>query len=291
MTLSAAPRISCEVIETRADTARIFNLQRYSLNDGQGIRTVVFFKGCPHTCPWCANPESISPKIETLRRESKCLRCTRCLQDVAECPSGAWEQIGRDVTLDALLREVLKDEVFFRASGGGITLSGGEVLMQAGFAASFLQHLRQWGIHTAIETAGDCAFNRFLPVAEACDEILFDLKIMNSERAHSLLQMNQPRVLDNFRQLASRKMNLIPRVPLIPGYTMNTENFKQILNFLAPFGLTEIHLLPFHQYGEAKYRLLGKSWPLAGVNAPREADIHPYQALAEAAGYHVTIGG
>ena len=235
MTLSAAPRISCEVIETRAGTARIFNLQRYSLNDGQGIRTVVFFKGCPHTCPWCANPESISPKIQTVRRESKCLRCTRCLQDVAECPSGAWEQIGRDVTLDALLHEVLKDEVFFRASGGGVTLSGGEVLMQAGFAARFLQHLRQWGIRTAIETAGDCAFNRFLPVAEACDEILFDLKIMNSERAHSLLQMNQPRVLDNFRQLASRKMNLIPRVPLIPGYTMNTENFKQILNFLAPF--------------------------------------------------------
>lgn len=128
-------------------------------------------------------------------------------------------------------------------------------------------------------------------MAEACDEILFDLKIMNSEQAHSLLQMNQPRVLDNFRQLAIRKMNLIPRVPLIPGYTMNTENFKQILKFLAPFGLTEIHLLPFHQYGEAKYRLLGKTWPLANVNAPREADIHPYQALAEAAGYHVTIGG
>ena len=104
--------------------------------------TVVFFKGCPHTCPWCANPESISPRIQTLRRESKCLRCTRCQQDVAECPSGAWEQIGRDVTLDNLLQEVLKDEVFFRASGGGVTLSGGEVLMQAGFAARFLQRLR-----------------------------------------------------------------------------------------------------------------------------------------------------
>ncbi|MFO5979335.1 4Fe-4S cluster-binding domain-containing protein, partial [Klebsiella pneumoniae] len=110
MTLSAAPRISCEVIDTRADRARIFNLQRYSLNDGQGIRTVVFFKGCPHTCPWCANPESISPRIQTLRRESKCLRCTRCQQDVAECPSGAWEQIGRDVALGKLSQEVLEDE-------------------------------------------------------------------------------------------------------------------------------------------------------------------------------------
>jgi pyruvate formate lyase activating enzyme len=291
MTLSAAPRISCEVIETRVDKARIFNLQRYSLNDGQGIRTVVFFKGCPHACPWCANPESISPKIQTLRRQSKCLHCARCQQDVAECPSGAWEQIGRDVSMEELLQEVLKDEVFFRASGGGVTLSGGEVLMQAEFAARLLQRLRQWGIRTAIETAGDCAFNRFLPLAEACDEVLFDFKIMDPEQARSLLRINQPRVLDNFSRLAARKIHLIPRVPLIPGYTMNADNFRQILTFLAPFALTEIHLLPFHQYGEPKYRLLGKPWPLAAVKAPEEAEIHPYQALAEAAGYHVTIGG
>ncbi len=135
MTLFAAPRISCEVVGARdEETARIFNIQRYSLNDGQGIRTVVFFKGCPHTCPWCANPESISPRIETVRRENKCLRCTPCLRDADECPSGAFERIGRDITLDELEREVLKDDIFFRTSGGGVTLSGGEVLMQAPFA-------------------------------------------------------------------------------------------------------------------------------------------------------------
>ena len=134
MTLSAAQRISCDVVETRAEVARIFNIQRYSLNDGRGIRTVVFFKGCPHRCPWCANPESISPKIETVRRESKCLHCTPCLWDVDECPSGAFEPIGRDVTLEELVNEVMKDDVFFRSSGGGVTLSGGEVLLQAPFA-------------------------------------------------------------------------------------------------------------------------------------------------------------
>ena len=189
MTLSAAPRISCEVIETRADTARIFNIQRYSLNDGQGIRTVVFFKGCPHSCPWCANPESMSPKIETVRRESKCLHCATCLQDADECPSGAWEHIGRDVTLESLEREVLKDEVFFRASGGGVTLSGGEVLMQAEFAARFLQRLKQWGIRTAIETAGDTSPRRLLPLAQACDEVLFDLKIMDCAQARQVLKI------------------------------------------------------------------------------------------------------
>ncbi|ROS03093.1 [formate-C-acetyltransferase]-activating enzyme [Raoultella terrigena] len=291
MTLSTAPRISCEVLETRADRARIFNIQRYSLNDGLGIRTVVFFKGCPHLCPWCANPESISAKIETVRRESKCLRCTRCQQDVEECPSGAWEQIGRDVTLNDLVKEVLKDDVFFRASGGGVTLSGGEVLMQAGFATRFLQTLRQLGIRTAIETAGDAEFSRFYPLARQCNEVLFDLKIMDTEQAQTLLRIDVPRVLDNFSRLVDKHIQVIPRVPLIPGYTLSEANFRQILAFLAPFKLPEIHLLPFHQYGEPKYALLGRKWSMAKIKAPDASQIEPFRMMAEKAGFHVTIGG
>ncbi len=291
MTLYAAPRISCEVIETRADTARIFNIQRYSLNDGQGIRTVVFFKGCPHICPWCANPESMSPKIETVRRESKCLHCATCLQDAEECPSGAWEHIGRDVTLKSLEREVLKDEVFFRASGGGVTLSGGEVLMQAEFATRFLQRLKQWGIRTAIETAGDTSPRRLLPLAQACDEVLFDLKIMDCAQARQVLSMNQPRVLENFRLLVAEGIKVIPRLPLIPGYTLSTENVAQILAFLAPLPVDEVHLLPFHQYGEPKYSLLDREWAMAGIKAPEPEEIAPIQAMVEQAGYRVVMGG
>ncbi|WP_368299343.1 [formate-C-acetyltransferase]-activating enzyme [Kluyvera sichuanensis] len=291
MTLSAAPRISCEVIEARADTARIFNIQRYSLNDGQGIRTVVFFKGCPHTCPWCANPESMSPKIETVRRESKCLHCATCLQDAEECPSGAWEHIGRDVTLESLEREVLKDDVFFRASGGGVTLSGGEVLMQAEFATRFLQRLKQWGIRTAIETAGDTSPRRLLPLAQACDEVLFDLKIMDCAQARQVLSMNQPRVLENFRLLVTEGIKVIPRLPLIPGYTLNPENVARILAFLAPLPIEEIHLLPFHQYGEPKYSLLDREWAMAGIKAPEPEEIAPIQAMVEQAGYRVVMGG
>lgn len=291
MTLSAAPRISCEVIETRADTARIFNIQRYSLNDGQGIRTVVFFKGCPHTCPWCANPESMSPKIETVRRESKCLHCATCLQDADECPSGAWEHIGRDVTLESLEREVLKDEVFFRASGGGVTLSGGEVLMQSEFATRFLQRLKQWGIRTAIETAGDTSPRRLLPLAQACDEVLFDLKIMDCAQARQVLSMNQPRVLENFRLLVTEGIKVIPRLPLIPGYTLSTENVAQILAFLAPLPVEEVHLLPFHQYGEPKYSLLEREWAMAGIKAPEAEEIAPIRAMVEQAGYRVVMGG
>lgn len=291
MTSSAAPRISCEVTETRADKARIFNIQRYSLNDGQGIRTVVFFKGCPHRCPWCANPESLSPRIETVRRESKCLRCVRCRQDADECPSVAWEHIGRDVTLEQLERDVLKDEIFFRASGGGVTLSGGEVLMQAEFATRFLQRLRQIGIRTAIETAGDTAFSRLLPLAQACDEVLFDLKIMDAERAREVLNINQPRVLDNFQRLLKEGIRVTPRLPLIPGFTLTDENVAQILAFLAPLPIAEVHLLPFHQYGEPKYHQLDKVWQMAGIPAPAEQDIAPLREKVERAGYRVVMGG
>jgi len=284
MTLFAGPRIS-------SDVARIFNIQRYSLNDGQGIRTVVFFKGCPHTCPWCANPESISVKIETVRRESKCLHCQPCLRDVKECPSGAFEQIGRDITLDELMCEVMKDDVFFRASGGGVTLSGGEVLMQAEFATRFLARLRQLGVHTAIETAGDAPAQRLLRLAQRCDEVLFDLKIMDAERARQVLNINLPRVLANLNMLVAEGITVVPRLPLIPGFTLNEDNIQRILALLHSLGLRGLHLLPFHQYGEPKYRLLKREWTMAGVAPPAMAEVAEVQRVAEQAGFQVTVGG
>ena len=291
MTLSVGPRISCDVVETRADVARIFNIQRYSLNDGAGIRTVVFFKGCPHRCPWCANPESISPKIETVRRESKCLHCAPCLRDADECPSGAFERIGRDVTLDELEREVMKDDVFFRSSGGGVTLSGGEVLMQAPFATQLLKRLRRYGIHTAIETAGDAPLSRLLPLARQCDEVLFDLKIMDPEHARSVTAVNLPRVMENLTQLVAAGINVIPRVPLIPGYTLTDANMASVLAFLLPSGIRQLHLLPFHSYGEPKYRLLGQQWSMREVSSPTADEVAAMRRMAEDKGFHVTIGG
>ncbi|EKM5718521.1 [formate-C-acetyltransferase]-activating enzyme [Enterobacter cloacae] len=291
MTLSVGPRISCDVVETRADVARIFNIQRYSLNDGAGIRTVVFFKGCPHRCPWCANPESISPKIETVRRESKCLHCAPCLRDADECPSGAFERIGRDVTLDELEREVMKDDVFFRSSGGGVTLSGGEVLMQAPFATQLLKRLRRYGIHTAIETAGDAPLSRLLPLARQCDEVLFDLKIMDPEQARSVTAVNLPRVLENLTQLVAEGINVIPRVPLIPGYTLTDANMASVLAFLLPSGIRQLHLLPFHSYGEPKYRLLGQQWSMRELSPPTADEVAAMRRMAEDKGFHVTIGG
>ncbi|MFC0225974.1 [formate-C-acetyltransferase]-activating enzyme [Serratia aquatilis] len=298
MTSSAAQRINYKLIQPGLPQAanavpqgRIFNIQRYSLNDGQGIRTVVFFKGCPHTCPWCANPESMSGKIHRVRREAKCLHCQPCLNDAQECPSGAMELIGQNITLDALLQQILKDEVFYRTSGGGVTLSGGEVLMQAAFATQLAQRLQALGINTAIETAGDAPLASLMALAEHCDQVLFDLKIMDADTAKRLLNIDQPRVLVNFAALAQRGVQLIPRLPLIPGYTLSRENMEQVLAFLAPFELPEIHLLPFHQYGEAKYALLGREYALHNMAPPSEQEIAPIQAMAQQAGYRVVIGG
>lgn len=292
MTSFVAPRINCEVIEPSGEeVARIFNIQRYSLNDGQGIRTVVFFKGCPHTCPWCANPESISPRIETVRRENKCLHCAPCLRDADECPSGAFERIGRDITLDELEREVMKDDVFFRTSGGGVTLSGGEVLMQAPFAIRFLQRLRRNGVQCAIETAGDAPASRLLPLAELCDEVLFDLKILDERQAREVVNMNLSRVLANLQLLVSEGVNVIPRLPLIPGFTLSVENMQRALTLLSSLDIKQVHLLPFHQYGEPKYRLLGQQWSMKDVSAPSAQEVATLRKMAENAGFQVTVGG
>lgn len=300
MTLSAVPHISSDVlipvvmknaVAEKSLTGRIFNVQRFSLNDGQGIRTLVFFKGCPHRCPWCANPESMSPRIQTIKRQAKCLNCRTCMQDPVECPSGAMEYVGEDVTLSDLMARLLKDEVFFRSSGGGVTLSGGEVLMQHAFASQLLLALQALGIHTAVETAGDAPLDHLLSLTDHCDQVLFDFKIMDISLARSLLNMNQPRVLENFSTLAKRGVKLLPRLPLVPGFTMTLENMRQILNFLTPFNLNEIHLLPFHKYGEAKYPLLSKTYSMHKTPVPDAETIAPFCTLAESEGYRVTLGG
>ncbi|MFD3241459.1 [formate-C-acetyltransferase]-activating enzyme [Rahnella perminowiae] len=295
MTLSAAPHISSDgqipVREAAERHARIFNIQRFSLNDGQGIRTLVFFKGCPHRCPWCANPESMSPRIQIIKRQAKCLNCRTCLQDPNECPSGAMEYVGEDITLPELMTRLLKDEVFFRSSGGGITLSGGEVLMQHEFAGELLRQLQALGITTAIETAGDAPLDHLLSLTDHCDQVLYDFKIMDPTHARSVLNMNQSRVRQNFTALARRGVKLIPRVPLIPGFTLTIENMQQILEFLRPFNLTEIHLLPFHKYGEAKYPLLDKPYSMHKIKVPDDATVAPFYTMAEKYGYNVTLGG
>ncbi|QIQ20451.1 [formate-C-acetyltransferase]-activating enzyme [Zophobihabitans entericus] len=298
MTSSAVQRTNYNTIyldqsdALAADQARIFNIQRYSLNDGFGIRTVIFFKGCPHYCPWCANPESISRKIQVVKRKSKCLHCATCLNDADECPSGAMERIGYDISLENLIKEILKDDIFFRSSGGGVTLSGGEVLLQAKFASQLLERLKKLGINTAIETAGDIRFEDFLSVAKYCDEVLFDFKIMDEEQAKQVSNIHLSRVLDNFARLYEQNIPLTPRIPLIPGYTLDQQNIERVIAFLKQFpNIKEIHLLPFHQFGEPKYDLIKRPYTMGEIKAPEDEEVQRIKAYVEQQGYTVMVGG
>lgn len=277
MTSSIAQHINCEP----QMEGRIFNMQRYSLNDGTGIRTVVFFlKGCPLACPWCANPESRSHKVEYVIREAKCIHCDICPKTVEDCPSGAYERIGTDMTVDEVMKELKKDAVFYFTSNGGVTISGGEVLAQAPFAIELLKRLKAIGIRTAIETTGFGSRTQLLKMAALCDEVLYDFKIMDAAKAKEIIGIDLELVLRNFKAVVSSGVKVIPRIPLIPGYTMTISNLEKILAFLKPFELKELHLLPFHQFGASKYETLKMEYKLTNTKVPSVSEVEAYKNTA-----------
>ncbi len=279
---------------------RIFNIQRYSLNDGQGIRTVVFFKGCPLSCPWCSNPESRAFDVQLVKKQSRCIHCRECVLDrhdlsmddkIEECPSGALEYLGKDMTVQEVLEEVEKDSVFYRTSGGGVTLSGGEVMAQAEFAIALAKELRTFGYPIAIETTGQCHLRHLLSIGKLCDEVLYDFKIMEAKRAKAVTGIDLSRVLSNFTALLEAGIKVIPRLPLIPGQTTDVLNVTRVLAFLEPFDIQEIHLLPFHQYGAGKYDNLNMAYAYSDVPTPSSDEIAAIKRWVESEGYRVVIGG
>ncbi|GCF95062.1 formate-C-acetyltransferase]-activating enzyme [Enterococcus florum] len=219
----------------------VFNIQRYSVHDGGGIRTIIFLKGCPLRCPWCSNPESrksVAPS--TWRKHGK------------KETIGCWRSTGE------LVDEVMKDEIFFRTSGGGVTLSGGEVLMQADFAADLLKEFHELGVHTAIETTGCFPVEELQKITPFLNQVLFDLKIMDPKSSKQVLGLSVSLVKENFAfLLAQDHLDVIPRVPLIPGYTTSEENLQALIEYLQEKEIKMVHLLPFHQYGSSKYDYLG----------------------------------
>jgi len=271
--------------------ALILNIQRYSLHDGDGIRTIVFFKGCPLKCPWCSNPESRCFQPQTVKMESKCIHCKHCSFDVDECPTGAITQFGKYMAVEEVITEVQKDMIFYRTSSGGVTLSGGEVLSQSAFAIELLKQLKSLGINTAIETSGQGNTQSLKELATYLDLILFDLKIMNEEKSKLLLGADINLIKNNFKTLVNLHKKVIPRVPLIPGYTLDDENIKDIITFVKSLNLKEIHLLPFHQYGSNKYKLLNVDYKLKNVVPPFPEVIEKIASEMRNNGLKVVIGG
>ncbi len=296
--------------------ARIFQIQRMSTEDGPGIRTTVFFKGCSLACRWCHNPESISPAFQVTWTGSRCIGCLTCIDlcpnraleagkdgirisrdkcagcgtCVKECPGGALEMHGRLVGLDELVAEVIKDRAYFEASGGGVTASGGEPVLQAGFVSAFFKKLRGAGIDTALDTSGMCGFDALESILGHTVLVLFDLKIMDPEKHSLFTGKDNKRILENFRKTVTYIANhLYPRevwvrTPVIPGATDTVENIAAIGRFIRENGsgvVTRWDLLAFNDLCADKYMRLGMGWDFAGTGKITQDHL---EYLADAAG-------
>jgi pyruvate formate lyase activating enzyme len=262
----------------------IFDVQRFSIHDGPGIRTVVFFKGCPLACLWCQNPESISKEKEIMFLSAKCIGCNRCLEVcprnaidfdyeyrvrkekcdscgvcAENCFSQALRVVGKEFTLDELLRELLRDVPFYEDSGGGVTFSGGEPLLHPPFLVEILRKCRESGIHTCIETCGFASWSIFEKIFELTSLFLYDLKIMNPNKHKRFIGADNSLILENAIKLC-QVAEVEFRMPLIPNYNDDSENILRVASFLKNVRKERIHLLPYHRLGIGKYQQLGKKY-------------------------------
>lgn len=251
--------------------ATIFDIQRTSFVDGPGIRTTVFLKGCNLKCAWCHNPESQSPKKEILFYADKCARCGRCENVPVEdadfaCFNGARELCGKEMTAQEVLSAVTKDRAFYENSGGGVTFSGGECMLQLDFLAKMLKLCKEKGIHTAVDTAGDVPWERFERISSCTDLFLYDLKTMDNDIHKKYTGVGNKRILGNLSKLLLAKKTIWIRVPIIPGVNDTVWEMETIKAFLEKYGRPEkIELLPYHKMGAHKYAMLGKKGEMFSI--------------------------
>lgn len=255
-------------------TGRIFNIQRFSIHDGPGIRTIVFFKGCVMRCEWCCNPESQSRRIETMVER------------------GGLKTVGRDVTVEDIMPELLSDIPYYRRSGGGITLSGGEVLAQADFAAELLCECKAQGLHTAIESAASLPFSEIEKLLPYLDLYLMDIKHMDSDKHKRFTGVENRLILENARRVAKSSVELIIRTPVVPGFNDTAEEISAISSFAASLdGVREHHLLPYHRLGADKYGGLGREYSLGHTEPPSKERMEYLLSVAQSSGLICQIGG
>jgi pyruvate formate lyase activating enzyme len=280
----------------------LFNIQKFSLHDGPGIRTVVFFKGCPLSCRWCSNPESQPAKGSVLWDKAKCVHCLRCVEAcpvhaisedliihreictacgtcVRECPQNALSLDGRHYSLEETLRICLQDRPFYEESGGGVTLSGGEPLAQSRFARELLLALKRENIHTAIETTGYAPPDTFREVTEPVNLLLFDIKHYDRDRHFEGTGVYNDLILDNLRAAVNAQKTALPRLPIVPGFNDSPEDARGFSQLLNSMGLKQAQLLPFHQFGEKKYEMLKLPYAMRGVRQLYKEDLEEYRRI------------
>ncbi len=305
--------------------AVIFNVQRFSVHDGPGIRTTVFFKGCPLRCRWCQNPESLAPGPELAFYAERCqatgdclaacphaaLRpgserpggerpgservvresCDACGECVERCPYRALRVIGRTVSLEDLVAEVARDRPFYRSSGGGVTLSGGEATLQMDFIVAFAARCQEMGIDVALQTCGAFGWESLAPHLERFELIHFDLKVMDSEVHRRLTGAVNRTILDNARRLAAAGAPVRFRMPVIPEHTDDEPNLRRIAAFLTELGVPRLDLLAYHRMGEVKSARLGWPLPSLGLADPSRARASLERAAAVLAREGIAVVG
>lgn len=278
----------------------VFNIQKYSVHDGAGIRTMVFLKGCPLKCAWCSNPESQHLRPELAYNMTKCLTpavCGRCLGNCPDsriveieglldldcvdcaicrenpscaegCPSGALNVYGRSVDVDEVLRTVEQDGAFYARSGGGMTLSGGEAMFQPEFALALLREAKRRRINTVMETCGHCSPDDLIEACGLLDTLIYDIKSMSTEKHRSGTGVGNELILENFEQVcrACPDLRILVRTPVIPGFNDTQDDIRAIVAFLPKRDRLTYELLPYHRMGQPKYQFLKRPFPMGNAN-------------------------
>ena len=297
----------------------VFNIQRFSIHDGPGIRTTVFLKGCPLHCGWCSNPESERVSPEIITRDVKCIRCGKCVKACSQqaitvlentrtiqwekcnycmkcaevCPSGAIGRAGEYMTVARVIDTVGRDAGFYGRTNGGMTLSGGEPLVQWQFALELLQAAKRRGLHTALDTTGYADWETLDEILKFTDLVLYDVKHLNSARHQEATGVPNERILDNLRKTVAKPgVKVWVRHAVIPQFSDSEDELEELCKLVLTLKppVEKISLLPYHKFGELKYAARGKVYPWKGIPVMTEEQVGRLKKLVESHGIKVDVG-